>query len=192
MEPLAGLIQFREKLAQAKSLTLSASSHLENHEPDAALADLASAIGFWKSNPAVYYLQGLAFEQKGDLPQARSSLEKAVELKPDYPEALISLGRILWELGDTRGALKEFDDAVAVAPDFAEAHYNRGLAEARLGQIKPAIREYREALALKADYFDARLNFGLALIQAQDLGLERRSRCTPIARRPIIIWGWPC
>ncbi len=67
MEPIAGLIQFREKLAQAKSLTLRASTHVENHEPDAALSDLASAMGFWKGNPAAYYLQGLAFEQKGDL-----------------------------------------------------------------------------------------------------------------------------
>ena len=95
-------------------------------------------MDLWKNNPAAYYLQGLAFEQKGDLTQGRASLEKAVELKADYPEALIGLGRILWELGDARGALKEFDNAVAVAPDFAEAHYNRGLAEAKMGQLKSA------------------------------------------------------
>jgi tetratricopeptide (TPR) repeat protein len=132
-QEIAALSQFRKNLAQAKSLTASAATQLEKHEPDAALQDLEAALKLCKENPVAYYLRGLAYLQKDSFEQGRANLQKALEIKPDYPEAHNSLGRVLWQLGDRQGAVAEFDKATALAPDFAEAHFNRGLAALLVG-----------------------------------------------------------
>ena len=122
---LAGLSEFREALSQAKLLTTSANEHLKKHEPDAALVDPRVALQSLKDNPLAFYLTGVAWEQKGDAPQAQRNLKAARALQPDYPPALNDLGLILGQEGNRTGAMEEWDQAVALTPDYAETHYNR-------------------------------------------------------------------
>jgi len=86
MREIAGLSQFRANVARAKSLTLSAADHLKNGEPDKALDDLASALTYWKDNPAAYYLKGLAFEQKLNRAEAHTNLERRWSLNLTIPK----------------------------------------------------------------------------------------------------------
>jgi lipoprotein NlpI len=50
---------------------------------------------------------GVAWEQKGDAPQAQQNLEAALALQPDYPPAFNDLGLILWQEGNRNGAMEE-------------------------------------------------------------------------------------
>ena len=160
--------KFRKDLAEAKSLTVSASERLKQNDFDGALSDTRAALGLWNENPVAYYLAGLAWSGKGDAVRARMNLEEAVELKDDYAEAHNSLGRVLWEQQNRRRAIEEFDKAIAVVPDFPEAHFNRGLAAAELGEFLRAQSEFREALDLRPDYLEARLSLALTYQQKKD------------------------
>ena len=60
----------------------------------------------------------------GRFDEAEISLSKAIELKPDYPEAHNSLGSTLKKLGRIDEAEKSFTKAIKFKPDYVEAHDN--------------------------------------------------------------------
>jgi tetratricopeptide (TPR) repeat protein len=66
------------------------------------------------------------------LQKARSCLEQALALRPQYPEALNNLGSVWRLMGHDELAIEHFRKTLAIAPQFASAHYNLGkLLEAR-------------------------------------------------------------
>ena len=105
MREMAALSQFRKDLAQAKSLTVSASERLKLHDPEGALGEAQRSLGLWKDNPAAFFMMGLARQEKGEFSKTRENFEKAIELKEDYVEARNSLGLLLWRQGDRNGAV---------------------------------------------------------------------------------------
>jgi Flp pilus assembly protein TadD len=80
---LAALGQFRKDLAQSKSLSVSASERLQQHDPEGALREARAALELWNENPVAFSLMGLAWIAKGDTDQGRSNLARAIELQPD-------------------------------------------------------------------------------------------------------------
>ena len=90
---------------------------------------------------------GLALERSGKLEPARASIQRALEIRPNTPEFLNSLGTVYVKLGDRPRALASFERAVTLRPNYAVARYN--LAEA-YEETNPrrAISEYETYLAL--------------------------------------------
>ena len=65
-------------------------------------------------------------------------LKKALQIKPDFPDALINLGNALQENGDLDSAIPCFQKALQIKPDFAQAHNNLGIALQEKGNLKSA------------------------------------------------------
>jgi protein O-GlcNAc transferase len=68
---------------------------------------------------------------RGRLSDAIQQYVKALDINPDWPEALSNLGIALTRLGGAQSlatALTCFDRALAIAPNFALAHNNRDAA----------------------------------------------------------------
>jgi tetratricopeptide (TPR) repeat protein len=90
---------------------------------------------------------GLALERSGKLEPARASIQRALEIRPNTPEFLNSLGTVYVRLGDRPRALASFERAVTLRPNYAVARYN--LAEAYEDtNPRRAIAEYETYLAL--------------------------------------------
>jgi Tfp pilus assembly protein PilF len=53
-------------------------------------------------------------------------VQKALQLQPDYPDALLMMGVQLRKLGNNDGALTAFSRLVSIKPQDAEAHCNIG------------------------------------------------------------------
>ncbi|MGL4420930.1 MAG: tetratricopeptide repeat protein, partial [Gemmataceae bacterium] len=51
----------------------------------------------------------------------------AIQLRPDFADALNNRGTLRRELGDLSAALADFDRAIAIAPDHADARANRAV-----------------------------------------------------------------
>jgi tetratricopeptide (TPR) repeat protein len=58
---------------------------------------------------------------------ALASYDRALTMRPEYPEALSNRGNTLKELKRFEEALENYNRAITMRPDFAEAHYNEAL-----------------------------------------------------------------
>ncbi|MEG4581573.1 tetratricopeptide repeat protein [Microcoleus sp. MON1_C5] len=99
----------------------------------------------------------------GDFEGAIASLDKALEIKPDYHVAWYSRGVTLGNLGRVEDAIASYDKALEIKPDYHEAWYNRGLALRNLGRLEEVIASFDKALELKPEDDAAWNNQGVAL-----------------------------
>ena len=86
-------------------------------DPAKAEADVRDQIQKSPNDAALYFKLGNLLYDQGRRTEARQGYEKAIELKPDYVQALVNLGVVLNEEGNSAEALKQFDRAMALAPD---------------------------------------------------------------------------
>ncbi len=80
---------------------------------------------------------------------------RALELRPDYPEAHVNLAVLLRARGDAAGAGQHYREALRVRPEHPEAHYNYAILLAGRGNAKASLEHLEEALRLRPDYGDA-------------------------------------
>ena len=96
-------------------------------------------------------------------------LRKALELKPNYPEAHNNLGNALKEQGNLDAAIASYKSALQLKPNYPSAHNNLGNALKQQGNLDAAIASYNSALQFNPNYPDAHYNLGNALNQQGDL-----------------------
>ena len=75
-------------------LTLGEMAAEQKEGYDQALSHYDLALKIFPESGDAYYGRGLIFLKKGDKKQAREALEKAVQLKPDFPEAKAALAKV--------------------------------------------------------------------------------------------------
>ena len=113
---------------------------------------------------------GQTLRQLHRLPEARTSLERAVRHNPQNTEAQTELGKVLYELGLFEDAVTVLTTAVKLAPDQASLRYSIAVALWKTGNIAAAERECASALNLATDPDQHRQIAGLmaAIRQQQD------------------------
>jgi Tfp pilus assembly protein PilF len=113
-----------------------------------------------------------------------ASCDRALALRPDYAEALVSRGVTLHDQKRFDEALKSYDRALALRPDYAEALVNRGGSLHDLKQPGEALKSYDRALASEPDNVEALTNRGVALhdLKRYDEALASHERA--LAVRP--------
>jgi tetratricopeptide (TPR) repeat protein len=92
---------------------------------------------------------GKLYDANGEYDRALACFDRAVEFKPDLPEAWYIRGNALFNLGRYEEAIASYDKAVAIKPDYHQAWYNRGVALGNLGRLEEAIASYDQAVAIK-------------------------------------------
>jgi len=112
---------------------------------------------------------GIVDLRAGKIADAVSKLRKAVELKPDYPEAQFYLGIALAQSGDGAGAIPAFTAALEKRPRSSEIHYNFGIALWQMGKAPQAIPEFQSAAELNPDDGLAQCALGKALLSRGEL-----------------------
>jgi tetratricopeptide (TPR) repeat protein len=110
-----------------------------------ALPAVASAVG---SGPAptpaaprsaeAQYNAGLQAKAAKRYPDAIVSFRRAVESRPDYPEAWNELGFALRQTGKYDDALGAYDQALTLRPNFPEALEYLGETYVKLGRLADA------------------------------------------------------
>jgi tetratricopeptide (TPR) repeat protein len=91
---------------------------------------------------------GTALWRSGYAAEAEQELGKALELRPDFPEALVNLGGILLARWDYRGCVEANRKAAKIRPDLFIAHFNQGLGHLYLGEAEAVVACLRRALEL--------------------------------------------
>ena len=125
----------------------------------------ASYVSRRPQNPWGHYMLGLSAWKAGQLPRARESFERAIELDPSHVKSLLNLTRVLLEMKDPQEASARVLAALQLDSTSAEAHRLMGRVRSALGESEEAIESYRSALALDAHDVWAMNNLGLVLIE---------------------------
>jgi tetratricopeptide (TPR) repeat protein len=108
---------------------------------------------------------GLVLLNKGQVDQATTHFQTALDIRSQYPGAYNNLGAALMQRGQVNEAITDFQNALLLDPKYAEACNNLGAALLRKGQIEEAIADYQKALQIKPGYAEACNNLGAALMQ---------------------------
>jgi tetratricopeptide (TPR) repeat protein len=142
-----------------------AASKASNH--DVAIEKFTAAAGMMPSCYDCYYNIGYAYLQKKDEKQAEASWMKALEMKPDYPEALNALATLY-------NNQKRFDEAAVMGAKAAaaggsgggnaDAIYNQGIILWNQGKIPEAKAKFEEALKANPSHPESHFQYGMALL----------------------------
>ncbi|CUW40273.1 protein of unknown function [Magnetospirillum sp. XM-1] len=111
-------------------------------------------------NPDAWYLAGYLFIQRRQMTRALAHLDKAVQLRPGYPEAQLNRANVLMELGRPEDAAAGYRAAAQCPQPHPEAFAGLGQALARLGRPAEAAEAFGAALRLAPSH--AAANAGLA------------------------------
>ncbi len=123
-------------------------SYSSIQEYEKALSDFDKAITRRDiiHNKAVYNKSGLAKLAMGKHDEAISYFNKALQLDPDYDDALNNRGLVHLEKEDYNMAIADFTKAIEARPAFFEAYNNRGNAYFKQGFNENALADYNKAL----------------------------------------------
>ena len=84
------------------------------------------------------YSRGITAKNAKNWGAAVASFQRAVSMKPNYPEAWNELGFALRNQGKYPDSLKAYDEALRLRPDFPEALEYLGEAYVKLGRMDDA------------------------------------------------------
>jgi len=160
---------------------------------------LEEVIATGRAFADAHHLLGLSYSLVGQQDQALAQLDRALQLNPQYVEALIHKAIVLNELGreyeadaSLRRAGKLSSETrqglpAHVAAKLANQHAALGDAYLEAGALPHAIEQYQTALALGPTFHDLRYKLGRILLQGGQ-ALEAREQFEIIVRnRPTYL-----
>jgi len=100
----------------------------------------------------IWYAAGAVQQRLGLRDAAIRSYDKALELKPDYVEALINSGTLLREQLDHHAAIDRFNRALALKPDHLNAMSNLAIMLTEFKRSEEAVAMFERLLAIKPDF----------------------------------------
>ena len=108
----------------------------------------------------------LYFDKKFN--EAINSWTKAININPNYIEALNGLGNALLKLKKIDQSILNFEKAIKINPNYYEAYCNLGSALLKLGKHKEAITNFEKVIEIKPNYFEAIYGKAYALMKNQN------------------------
>ncbi len=121
-------------------LTYRGASYILLNQLEKALADLGEAIQFNPREARAHYRYGQALMDLEKSGEAILHFDRALELKPDYLEALLDRAVAYKRVGDTVRELEDLKAALAIDRKNFPAHLNLGMYYLKLKNYEAAIK----------------------------------------------------
>lgn len=118
------------------SMLLGACATSQSHKTDNSKSALAA-----RANTQL----GIEYLREKNYEQALVKLEKAIDLKPDYPVAHNAIAILYAEVGDKEKAEKHYRRALSLDPDNADGHNNYGQFLCSNGRYQEAEEQFLAA-----------------------------------------------
>jgi tetratricopeptide (TPR) repeat protein len=118
-----------------------------------------------------HFRQGNDLSRAGDFDKAAEQYQKALDLEPQYVDAMANLGVAYYNLGQLDQAIEQYTKAIEIAPSDADIRSNLAAAHVQKHQssgdpeeLDKALEQYKEATELNPELAEA--HFGLGVIYA--------------------------
>jgi len=112
---------------------------------------------------------GRASYKKGEINEALTHYQIAINLMPDAPEPHNDIGNIYAEYGRFDEAIKEYTIALKLNPNYADSHNNIGNIYAMQGKPDEAIKEYLIVLKLTPEDAETHNNIANAYMEKGEI-----------------------
>ena len=142
-------LSFRQEPAVAVDLGVAL---LSAGRIDEAIETLRDVIADAPKSALGHYHLGLAYAQRKDYENARPALERSLQLRPDFSEALFNLGMICAMQGQPAEAERHLRQSIRLRPDLAPPHFYLGTVLRDLGKSVEAEAEFLKARQLDAGF----------------------------------------
>jgi tetratricopeptide (TPR) repeat protein len=160
---LAGMMASSPSAAAMSSISqTSAATGLESLSPEErgdilmARGQYMAAIEAYRQAPAnaqVFNKTGIAYHHLLAMDLAKQDYQKALLIRPNYPEAINNLGAVYFAEHDFRRAIRYYRKALELLPNSAVIAANLGTAFFARGKYEPGLAAYRRAFALDPTVF---------------------------------------
>jgi len=119
--------------------------------PEAAIAQYQAAIQL-----AIYPMLKLGAYNNlgnlkladGDLTEAKTAYEMALQIDPNFAAGHYNLGMTLKALGYFKDAIAAYKQAIGLNPTYAEAYQNLGVVLLKVGNVRESLAAFGRAIAL--------------------------------------------
>lgn len=153
-----------ERFVPAMVVLVKANLQLGLTEQARSILEQAAAID--DTNPTVHFLRGNDNLEQGQLAPALQEFRRAVELRPDYADARMSLGLLLLQGGNYDEAVQQFEAAARLAPERLAVHLGLGDAYRSIKQWQKAKAEFDRVVAASPNNADVHFNLALMYMAA--------------------------
>lgn len=123
-----------------------------------AIVHFTTSIRIDPSDPDSWYSRGIAKDELYTWKSARQDYDKAIELAPDFVEAIINRAANKDNAGEYEDALKDYNKAIELEPENAMAYFNRGNTKYNMEDRQAACEDWHKAKELGADYAQERID----------------------------------
>ena len=122
---------------------------------------LTRALNLFSSNDVALYWRGQANLGLNDKDAAMSDFNSAVFNNAGNTDALLEIGKLLYEKEDLIEAINYFDKLIALKTDDKEAFFYRGNCKFNLKKYDEAVANYDKVIELQKDYGVVYFNRGI-------------------------------
>jgi tetratricopeptide (TPR) repeat protein len=132
---------------------------------------------------------GIVFLEKGQLDDAISKLQAAVDLRPENGPAHNNLAKALLQKGRLPEAMAHYRKFLEIEPSNVEAHNILGTALVQQGHIREAIDQWQDALASDPENGNAASNLAWVFATSPEDSLRDGPRAVGLAEKALRISG---
>ena len=128
---------------------------------EAALNSYAEAFKASPLDPSPFIASARVFMQINKAGEARKYLQSALNIKPDFADALFMLAQIEAQAGNLKEAILRMEQTASVSPNNFGVFFQLGLLNYQNNNLSAARSAFERTVGLNGDYANARYFLGL-------------------------------
>jgi tetratricopeptide (TPR) repeat protein len=147
------------------------------------------ALAVTKNNDVAENNLGIVYLRQGNVDEAISLLQAAVDLRPDNSPAHENLAKALLQKGEVANALIHYQKLLQLQPDNIEVHNIVGTVLVQQGRVREGAEEWRKVLAIQPDNGNAMSNLAWVLATSPDDSIRDGPKAVQLAEDALRISG---
>ena len=146
-------------------------------------------LGVTSNNDVALNNLGIIFLDKGQLDDAISKLQAAIDLRPENAPAHDNLAKGLLKKGKVAEAMAHYRKFLELEPASVEARNTLGTALIQQGQVREAVDQWQEALAIQPESGNAASNLAWVFATCPEDSIRDGTRAAELGERALRISG---
>lgn len=147
------------------------------------------ALAVTRNNDVALNNLGIIFLERGQLDDAISKLQSAIDLRSENVPAHDNLAKALLKKGQVAEAMVHYRKILEIEPENVEARNTLGTALIQQGHVREAIEQWEEALTTQPDNGNAASNLAWVFATCPEASIRDGTRAVELGEKALRISG---